>query len=240
MNIGFPKAENGIAAFRKVCVTCGITFHVRALDGVARRLVDSGIAMPEIAVPLNDDSAGGDESINDELTPNNLLLHVFDTNPIKDCVTGLFKSVRCGAVGESQYAIYSLSIGAVVAACARAVFGRGSFELPAGRIERFAASFAPQHFTTTASRNCSTPSGLFRFRRGLPCVSTRDGTKAGRSAASGLVLFTAPIARKCRAVVTPFGEVGSRGKRAATLGAYGRITMIVHDMIIPWSVATCN
>jgi hypothetical protein len=240
MNIRLPKAENGIPAFRKVCVTRGISFHIGDLDSVARRLVDSGIAMPEITVPLNDDTAGGDERINDELTPNNLLLCVLDIKPIKDSVTGLLKSIGRGPMWKSQYAIYSYRIGAVVAACARAVFGRSPFELPAGRIERFTASFTPQHFTTTASGNCSTPSGLFRFRRGLPCVSTRERAEAGRAAASGLVLFTAPIARKCRAGITLFGEVRTRGKRAATLGTYGRITMIIHDMIIPWSVATCN
>ena len=240
MNIGLPKTQNGIAAFRKVRIARGISLEIGDLYGTFRRGVDGRIAMPEITIPLNDDSVIRNESINDELTADNLLFLIPDGQAVENRVTGTLQTISAGAMGKSENAVYPLHIGVIVAASMGTVFRLTPSNLPTGSIKGFAASFAPQHFATPPNGNRSISSGLSGLWRGLPSISASNRAKTSRTAAPGFVLSPAPITSKGRTAIALSRSVGTWRENLAALRANRGFPMIFHNVIIPWSIAPCK
>lgn len=115
MNIRLPKPKDGITALTQIGVTLPVPLLVGGLH-LRELLVARGIAMPEVAVPLDNDPFVGEQNISQEPAIDGNLLLERDPHAFEDRASCNLKD---GWVGEElgtprQYASIAALIGAIV------------------------------------------------------------------------------------------------------------------------------
>lgn len=242
MNVGFPEAQDRIATLGKVGITRLITGGVCLLDRVGEIGIQRRVAMPEVAIPLNDDALIRQQNVNHELATNYLLLKVVDAKPIKDSVTSRLKRVRILLCRKAQDAVNPLHIDFVVAASVGAILDGLPFQSPSGDIERLATGNAALNSPAAIDADCLAPRCFFGSTSVLPSVCAVERAECHGATATGDKCLAAVAAGIGTARIAPFSKVGTRQKRLAAFIAQFRLAgdVVVHDALIPWSVAKCN
>jgi len=235
MNVRFPEAQNDIAALDQIGVALSITPYVYFLNGTEGS-INGGVAMPEITIPLHDDSVVRNQCVYNELSADDLLLDIGAAKSLKYGMPSGLKGIKTITGGESQDPIDALHIRMIVAMLMAAVFRRPPAHSPARGIKRFVTSFATQYLTATAFLNRALMASLFRLWRILPCVSTPNRTKTDISAAARDKHLAAPSASIRTAGIAPFLEIGCWAKRLSAFFTSSLASYVVHDRIIPWMV----
>lgn len=208
MNIALPKSENPIAAFRQVRVTSLVTLLVCNLNLIQRRELRR-IAVPEVAIPLDNQFSIGNERVHDELTADYLLLHELKIKGNQNLFPCLLKFSRQSLRDAIQYLlkVSVRSIGAIITASVGAVFNSASIKMPAWNIERLGAGFAADYLASASNAKRSLSALLFSFCRVLPSVRTIKRTKANCAFAQGKKPATAPSASVSTASIASFCDV---------------------------------
>lgn len=257
MNIRLPKPQDGIAALTQVGVTLPVPLLVGGLY-LRKLLISRGVAMPEVAVPLDNDTLSGEQHVSQEpAIDGNLLLerdiHAFENSP--SC------NLKDGWVGEElgtprQYAGIAALIGAVVdlpnvrgrAHEVRSTDRAGKFDLdaPAGMrtivmAEVGARALPVGLFSARFAANYSTIATLCKFLPAvvadtfgtlLPQVGAFRATETGLMPTNRTAIkgLLAEIAGVVGAIVAVFREVRSWLVLSATQST------VLHVCIIPCCV----
>lgn len=231
MNIALPKPENLISALGQVGITSFIALLVCRLN-----LIQHGelgrVAVPEVAIPLDNQSSGGNQCIHDELTANHLLLYEWkfkSGQKLFPCLLKLgWQSLR--DVIEHLLKVSVRCVCAIVAAGVRAIFGRASFQMPAGDVERISASFTPENLAFAANSQRPLSALFFSFGRVLPGICAIERAKANCPLPKRKELFTAPKAGVGTALITSFCNI--RARRKASIAQHASLTQ---SIISHWS-----
>lgn len=226
MNIALPKPENLIVALGQVGIASLVALLVRRLNFI--QCCEFGrVAVPEIAIPLDNQSSGGNQCIHDELTADYLLLHELKIKRGQNLFPCLLK-FRWHALRDGIKHFLKMSVrcvGAVVTASVGAVPGRASIKSPSGHVDRLGAGTASNYLAPASNAKRSLPALFFSFRRVLPSIRAIKRAKANCPFAKGEELFAAPKACVGAAIVTSFCDVRARGKVAAA--QYASLTQSV-------------
>lgn len=93
LHVGFPYPDDGVAGFRKISVLTAINGHTPALPTVWIGK-PFWMAMPVVAVELDNKAEGRDMCVNAEFVEEKRLLVVLDADGVEDCVSSLFQFVE--------------------------------------------------------------------------------------------------------------------------------------------------
>lgn len=240
MNVCFPKTQNSIPALRQVGIAGFVPVSICLLYGVQISWINGGVAMPEVTIPLNDDSLFWQQNIYNEFAADYLLFRVLNTDAIQDRTPCGFKLVGFLHGWKSQNTIDTLHVFMVIATSMRAIL-YVSLESPPRHVERVAACFAILNDTAAAGVNRVLSCRFFRLGCFLPSVGAinrakRNGATTARN--KRLSTITTSVGT---AVVTSLGKVRSRQEWPTAFVANFRVACnVFHATIIPWSVAICN
>lgn len=209
MNAALPKTKNSISALFQISVAGFVTFLVCLLDR-PQGWVSAWISMPEISIPLDNDSFRWNENVHHEFATNNLLFFVSDPQRIKNHFSCLFEGIKTLTDGKPEEPWDSPLLLWVVSAGVGAIFNRAVIQSPAGNIERFSAGDTALN-SPSASYAYGPLSG-FVFSRLLPGICADDRAKTNFPVLPGVERLAAPFTGVCAAWVTPFRIVRTRGK----------------------------
>lgn len=241
MNICLPETQDGITALGEVDVASPVSVHVGFLNGVHVTLVDCQVAMPEVAIPLNNKPLIRIQCIHNELATDYLLLKERVTDLLKDATPRLFQLIALFNGGKSKYTIDALHVGGIVAATMRTIFCIEPLEPPSRDIERCIAGDAPNHLAA-APHVCGALPGLLLSLGGvLPSVCAIKRTEGNSAATAGYKRLATIATCVGAAIVTTLGIIRVGQKRLIALFAdAGCSSDVFHSLIIPWSVAKCT
>lgn len=240
MNVRFPKAQDSIAALGEIGIASLVPVSIGFLNGVEGILVDGGVSMPEIAIPLNNQTPSWIQNINNEFATNYLLLKEGNAETFQNGASGKLKRICVFAGRKTQCAMNALHINRIIAASVRAIFYR-RLESPTRYIERVTAGYAPLDDTTTARVDSILPGDFFGLCGVLPNICAIYRAERNGATAARYKLLAAIATGVSTALVAPCSKVGARQERLTAFLAWFRCACdVFHGLIIPWSVAKCN
>jgi hypothetical protein len=240
MNVGFPKAQDLVTALGKVGIASLIPVRVGLLNRMQIALIDGGVAMPEITVPLNNQTLIWAERVNNKLAADYLLLKEVDADAFKNGAPSSFELIRFFVGGKSQNTVDALHVKPIVAASMTAILDC-SFESPTRHIERIAARFATLDDTAAASIDRVLSRYLFGLCGILPSVRAIKRTEGNSAATARHKLFATVAAYVSTTGIATGGIVRAWQERLTAFLAWLRCAgNVFHALIIPWSVAKCN
>lgn len=238
MNVALPEAKQTVTTSCQVCRTGAVALDVGRLNRKARGGIQSGVAVPEVSVPLNDEVRIRDQDINNELAIDDVLVHVLNTHAVEDGAPCALQTVDAIASREVQHTLDSQLIVA---------------EVPTGLVTvrmtcRQAVTDPVERCTTRPTADDSPRTSLSdlllamvldSFRRSLPCVRAVDGAERRIFDAVGDKSRLTPSTCDRPARVAKSSDIGSREERSSASFTEFRFVgdVPVHTMIIPLRIA---
>lgn len=239
MNVRLPEAQDSIATLRQVGVAGTISSGVLCLNDRQRARVLGRVGVPEVAVPLNDQVVVGQVGINDELTVDDVLLGVGDTQSFEDDAAGDLKRrgtdrQRTGdEAWDTSLLLRSVPAG-VRAAPIVGVIGSVSID-----VERLSAGLAHEGVTIAPLGHSDAAMVFDADRRLLPRIdASRRAERPLRLLPGVADKETATVGTGERAArIAAFGVVRCRREYLSALLARQRPGYIPHLISIPERLA---
>lgn len=238
MNVALPESQHAIATGCQVRRAGTVALDVGGLNRKARVGVQGRVAVPEVAVPLNDEVRIRDQDINNKLAVDDVLVHVLNAQTVEDGASCALQAVDSIASREVQHTLDPQLIVAEVPAGPVAVRMTGRQPV-ADSVERCAARPASDDATCTSLSDFLLSVVLDSLWRSLPCIRTFDGAERRLFDSVGDKPRLTPSAYDRPARVAKSSDIGSREERGSASLAWFRLVgnVPVHTMIIPLRIA---
>lgn len=235
MNIGLPEPQNGVAALFGVGVALFIAPDVDYLNwrqgGIHR-----WVAVPKIAVPLNDDPVIWEQGVHNKPSADDLLFGIGEPGLLQYGMTRQLQGIQSVASRKPEYAIDAFHVSVVVPVCAAAVFRHAVTQSPSTNVKRFATSGATQDLAAASLVNSADSPRVSRLRRVLPSVGAGQRTESYLPFATRHKHPAAPFTGIGAAIIATLLKVRAWRKRLVTLLTDLCAGYVTHNCIIPWLV----